>query len=346
MKMGGVVTVSDYRPVCAKELQPGDVIRAVNGDANFDPVRLPDLVHELVGQGKAVTLQVARGASTFDLKVDPRALEGRGTWIEERPGFASPMGFPALGFSYKVEPEVVAVAPGSPAEKAGLKAGDTIKVVVSEREGKKDTMELGEKFSWPYIFDTLQEAPPGDTYTCTVLGSDGQERTTTPMKPVPDPTWYRATRGLPLEAETRLHIADGAWDAILIGARESYRFVGRIYLNLYSLVRGDISYKLVNGPIKLAEMTYLIAYQGFIDLLHFLAIISINLAIVNFLPIPVLDGGHMVLLLAEKIRGRPLNDTWIVIVSYIGLAIVATLMLSTIFLDISKFAWFRNLFGW
>jgi len=346
MKMGGIVTVSDYRPACAKELQPGDVIRAVNGDTTFDPVRLPDMVHELVGQGKAVTLQVARAASTFEVKVDPKALEGRGTWIEERPNFASPMGFPALGFSFNVEPEIVAVAPGSPAEKAGLKVGDTVKVVISEREKLKDTMELGEKFSWPYIFDSMQEAPPEVTYALKVVGADGQERTTEPMTPVADPTWFRPARGLPLEPETRLHIADGPWDAVVIGARESYRFVGRIYLNLYSLVRGDISYKLVNGPIKLAEMTYLIAYQGFIDLLHFLAIISINLAIVNFLPIPVLDGGHMVLLLAEKIRGRPLSDTWIVIVSYIGLAIVATLMLSTIFLDITKFAWFRNLFGW
>jgi len=93
-------------------------------------------------------------------------------------------------------------------------------------------------------------------------------------------------------------------------------------------------------------MTYLIAHQGVIDLLHFLAIISINLAIVNFLPIPVLDGGHMVLLLAEKVRGRPLHETWVIVATYIGLSIVLLLMVSTIFIDITKFAWFQKLFNW
>ncbi|MFT3879185.1 MAG: site-2 protease family protein [Gemmatales bacterium] len=149
-----------------------------------------------------------------------------------------------------------------------------------------------------------------------------------------------------MEPETRLRVADNIWDAIVIGARESYRFVGRIYLNLYSLIRGDISVKLLNGPLGLAEMTYRVANIGLIDLLHLLAIISINLAIVNFLPIPVLDGGHMVLLIAEKIRGKPLNETWVMVITYIGLAIVLSLMLATVFLDFTKYAWFQKLFGW
>jgi regulator of sigma E protease len=180
----------------------------------------------------------------------------------------------------------------------------------------------------------------------TVVDAGGEEQTTGEIKPVPDSSWFRYSRGLPLEPETRVRIAENLWDAIEIGARESYRFVGRIYLNLYSLVRGDISPKLLSGPIRLAEMTYLIAHQGLVDLLHFLAIISINLAIVNFLPIPVLDGGHMVLLLAEKIRGRPLNETWVLVVTYIGLLIVLLLMVSTIFIDITKFVWFQRLFNW
>jgi regulator of sigma E protease len=353
MKMGPVVAVTPNRPAFMKDLQPGDDIQAVNGDVEFDPMRLPDLVHDLVTQGKPVTLQVTRWDTKFEIAVDAKTLEGRGTWIEQSPVNNSPMAFPALGFSYRVERQIAAVTPGSLAEQAGLKAGDVVKKVhyehpeAGEINEFQDDMDFEERYAWPYLFVLQQEMhPPTTQYTFTVVGADGQERTTKPIQGVPDPTWFRPTRGLGLEPEMNLRVAENVWDAIVIGARESYRFVGRIYLNLYSLIRGDMSVKMLSGPIKLAEFTYRIAYQGFIDLLHFLAIISINLAVVNFLPIPVLDGGHMALLIAEKVRGRPLNDTWTMIVSYIGLAIVATLMLSTIFLDITKYAWFQKLFNW
>lgn len=184
------------------------------------------------------------------------------------------------------------------------------------------------------------------SYTMTLVDAQGAERTFENLHTVEDKNWYFYNRGLVLEPEMRVRIADNIGDAIVLGARESYRFVGRIYLNLYSLIRGDISVKLLNGPLGLAEMTYRVANIGLIDLLHLLAIISINLAIVNFLPIPVLDGGHMVLLLAEKIRGKPLNDTWVTIITYIGLAIVLSLMLATVFLDFTKYTWFQKMFNW
>jgi regulator of sigma E protease len=348
MKIGPIVSLSESRPECSKSLQIGDLITALNGDANFDPMRLPDQVHELVKEGKPATLQIQRGDKTFPLVVDPKALAGRGTWVEEVPVLKCPMAFPALGFSYRVEDQIAGIAPSSPAEKAGLHVGDTIKELQVENKDtdlkKKFTFDKG--YAWPYFFSAMQDQSPDTLYSLTVVDAQGVERTSGAMNPVPDKTWYRYSRGLPLEVETRLRVAQNLWDAIEIGGRESYRFVGRIYLNLYSLIRGDISPELLAGPIKLAEMTYLIAHQGFIDLLHFLAIISINLAIVNFLPIPVLDGGHMVLLLAEKVRGRPLHETWVIVATYIGLAIVLLLMVSTIFIDITKFAWFQKLFNW
>jgi regulator of sigma E protease len=349
MKIGPIVSLSDFRPECSKGVQVGDVITALNGDANFDPMRLPDQVHELVNAGKSATLQIQRDGKNFPLVVDPEALKGRGTWVEESPVNNTPMAFPALGFSYQVTNQIAGVTPGSPADKAGLKVGETIKHVkyVNEEEKLDESFDLGEQFAWPYAFSWMQMAlPPSTQYILTVVDAQGNERTTAPLTPIVDKTWYRYSRGLPLEVETSIRVASNFWDAIEIGGRESYRFVGRIYLNLYSLIRGDLSPKLLAGPIKLAEMTYLIAHQGIIDLLHFLAIISINLAIVNFLPIPVLDGGHMVLLLAEKVRGRPLHETWVIVATYIGLSIVLLLMVSTIFIDITKFAWFQKLFNW
>lgn len=348
MTMGPIVSLSENRPAISKELQVGDLITAINGNKDFDPLQLPDMVDLLARTGKPVTLQIKRGEKTFDISVDKNVLAQRGTWMESSPINNSPMAFPALGFSYTVGNVIAGVASGSPADKASIKVGETIKQVSYENKTPefKDKFELGEKYGWAYAFAWMQDLPPETQYTLTLVNSSGAERTIESLLTVPDPNWFFYTRGLHLEPETQIRIAENILDAIVIGARESYRFVGRIYLNLYSLIRGDISVKLLNGPLGLAEMTYRVANIGLIDLLHLLAIISINLAIVNFLPIPVLDGGHMVLLIAEKIRGKPLNETWVAVITYIGLAIVLSLMLATIFLDFTKYAWVKALFGW
>ena len=65
----------------------------------------------------------------------------------------------------------------------------------------------------------------------------------------------------------------------------------------------------LGGPITIAQVGLLAADTGLTDLIHFLGILSINLAVLNFLPIPPLDGGQMVFLVAEKVRGRPLPDS-------------------------------------
>jgi regulator of sigma E protease len=349
MTMGPIVSFSNFRPIVSKELQEGDLIVALNGKTDFDPLQLPDLVHQATRLGKPATLQIRRGEKTFELNITHKDLENRSTWVESSPIGNSPMAFPALGFSYSVSNVVAGVMPDSPAAKQGIKPGDVVKKMsfFNAEPKVQDKFDLDERISWPYIFHHIQTTlPPSTEYSLTVADSTGQERTIDKLTTVNVPDWYYYSRGLLLEPEQRIRVAENIWDAIVIGGRESYRFVGRIYLNLYSLLRGSISVKLLNGPLGLAEMTYRVANIGLIDLLHLLAVISINLAIVNFLPIPVLDGGHMVLLIAEKIRGKKLSETWEVIITYIGLAIVLTLMLGTVFLDLTKYAWFKSLFGW
>lgn len=348
MTMGPIVSVSNFQPAFANAVQVGDTIVSLNGKTDFDPLQLPDLVHRITQQGKPVTLGIKRGDKTFDLEITSKDVANRGTWNESAPLGNTPMAFPALGISYSVSNTVAGVTPDSPAAKQGVKPGDVIKRMAYLNKEPKfdDKFEMDDRISWPYVFYRMQEFPPTTEYTITIADKAGAERTLEKMTTVTIPDWYYYSRGLLLEPEQRIRVAENIWDAIVIGGRESYRFVGRIYLNLYSLLRGSISVKLLNGPLGLAEMTYRVAKIGLIDLLHLLAVISINLAIVNFLPIPVLDGGHMVLLIAEKIRGKKLSETWEVIITYIGLAIVLTLMLGTVFLDLTKYAWFKSLFGW
>jgi regulator of sigma E protease len=85
--------------------------------------------------------------------------------------------------------------------------------------------------------------------------------------------------------------------------------------------------KLISGPITLARLSYLFAGEDIWTLLLFLGLISINLAVVNFLPIPVLDGGHMVFLIYEGLRGKPPPVAVQAGLTYLGLGLVLTLML-------------------
>ncbi|MFT3879186.1 MAG: site-2 protease family protein [Gemmatales bacterium] len=171
MAMGPIISLSEFRPAITKELQIGDLITAVNGNKDFDPLQLPDMVDQLARTGKPVTLQIKRGEKAFDISVDKSVVAQRGTWMESSPNANTPMAFPALGFSYSVGNVIAGVTPGSPAEKAGIKAGETIKQVAYENKEPefKDKFELGEKFGWPFAFDWMQTLPPETQYSLTIV---------------------------------------------------------------------------------------------------------------------------------------------------------------------------------
>ena len=111
----------------------------------------------------------------------------------------------------------------------------------------------------------------------------------------------------------------------------------------------DLVLRLANqhGNLGIVQMLQIMQYDDFAHqrretvqsiehLIHFLGILSINLAVLNFLPIPPLDGGQMVFLLAEKVRGRPLPDSALIAGTYAGLLFVLGLMAFVIFQDVSR----------
>jgi regulator of sigma E protease len=101
---------------------------------------------------------------------------------------------------------------------------------------------------------------------------------------------------------------------------------------------GRISIKNFGGPITIARGAYVFASLDFTEFLFFLGLISINLAVVNFLPIPILDGGHMVFLLYEGIRRKPASEGVRVFATYVGLAMILCLMIFVLYLDVTR--WF------
>ncbi|HEX4591309.1 MAG TPA: site-2 protease family protein, partial [Gemmataceae bacterium] len=145
------------------------------------------------------------------------------------------------------------------------------------------------------------------------------------------------SRGIIFEADTRLEKADSLAQAISMGVRHTGRLIYRIYQNLAAMARGDISFpKNASGPIDIGAVAYNIAGDSLPLFVLFIGMISVNLAVINFLPIPVLDGGHMVFLGYEWLRGRPAPEAIRVAATFVGLAMIASLMLFVIFLDVQK----------
>jgi regulator of sigma E protease len=157
-----------------------------------------------------------------------------------------------------------------------------------------------------------------------------------------DANWPTDDRGLIFQQDFRTQKATDIADALNLGGRRTVRFIKEVYMNLYAMIFGRVSAKTMSGPLTIANVSYRFAGEDFWQFLLFIGMISVNLAVVNFLPIPVLDGGHMVFLILEKILGRPVPERVFAFAMYLGLAMILSLMIFVITLDIRRlfFGWF------
>lgn len=109
-----------------------------------------------------------------------------------------------------------------------------------------------------------------------------------------------------------------------------------VVMGFVSIIKRLIPVETIGGPIMIAQVIHQGAQSGFFDVLELAAIISINLAIINLLPIPVLDGGHIVYCLLEMIFRRPVNDRWKAVATRIGIMFLLLLMSLAIFNDVRR----------
>ncbi|HDZ22741.1 hypothetical protein LCGC14_0451600 [marine sediment metagenome] len=124
--------------------------------------------------------------------------------------------------------------------------------------------------------------------------------------------------------------------ALAWGIEEVRYNVVMAYANLRALLQGTVSTKELRGPIGIADIAVQVARQGAIRFVYFMSMISVMLAVINFLPLPVLDGGHAVFLLIEKIRGRPLSVKIMNAVQIGGLVLLLGLVLIVTWRDVER----------
>ncbi|MCO5169648.1 MAG: RIP metalloprotease RseP [Planctomycetes bacterium] len=132
-------------------------------------------------------------------------------------------------------------------------------------------------------------------------------------------------------------IRRGPLQAVALGMHQTAIQTQRIFMMLRSFLTGDVSPRELGGPIQIVSVAYTVATKDtFAKLMHLLAILSVNLAVINILPIPVLDGGHIFFLILEKLKGRPVSNDVLAYAQWVGLFLILGLMALVFFNDIRR----------
>ncbi|ADU63193.1 MAG: RIP metalloprotease RseP [Pseudodesulfovibrio sp.] len=226
-----------------------------------------------------------------------------------------------------VMPTVGEVMPDSPALAAGLKKNDRIISIdgkpIDSWSEMVETIRAGNDTSLRFVVQRGDESLSLDVTpkVNTVKNLFGEE-VTVPMVGIGQGgvIEYRPVDGV------------GAQIALV----HTWTMSTVVVKGFVSIIERLIPVESIGGPIMLAQMVHNSAQSGFYDLLAMVAIISINLAIINLLPIPVLDGGHIVYFLLEMIFRRPISDRWKAAATRVGILILLMLMSLAIFNDVRR----------
>jgi membrane-associated protease RseP (regulator of RpoE activity) len=339
---------------------------------DLDPERLPfQLAHEAAAHDgkKNVILTVRPEPSESNRNPQGRTcppVPWDARWdndLEVPLSVASPLAIPQLGLAYWVSSQIVQVDADSPAATGGKEKDDQIEKVIplgkgdtikefryqqlssySNKKGWGQWIKLESERngvtrydSWAWPFQKVQLNDYKKVQVRINRPGDEQMNDDITLTAREDTSWPIASRGITLLPDFRLQKADSLGQALVMGGRETRDMIGIMYLQLRSLLTGRVSLKGLGGPIRMGVEGFDIAQSNNYLLLLYLAMISINLAVVNFLPIPILDGGHMVFLIYEKLRGRPPTEKVRAVATYIGLATIAFLMLFVFYQDIQNY---------
>lgn len=344
--IGKVEAIRLGSPAAKAGLQARDQIAKVDGlsvESDLDPFRLTEYFSERAGEEVEVTVsRPVEGDSPQELtlKITP---DDRGAWSEPPLTPGSLLSIPSIGAAYHLLPRVYSVEEGSVADKNGVQMRDSLSKVILKKSAESpadqlaaDTFELPiEETNTAFAMWVIQEAARSRSVTFEFKRGEDTKPIVVEMEPQPIEDWYMPTsRGLVLSAEMTMQSADDLQGAIAMSGRYTITSMEDIYLTLRGLIMGSISHKGLSGPVNIAKMAYGFADLGIGHFLRFLGLISVNLAVINFLPIPVLDGGHMVFLMWEGLFRRKPPEKVVNFAHLVGFVLILSMMGFVLYQDI------------
>lgn len=231
-------------------------------------------------------------------------------------------------------PKIGEIFPGSPAEKAGLQKGD----LITEINGKSI------KSFEDILLELRKEEAPQEIELKVQRGTEILLFKVKPDLMEGTNIFGKKTRvpfiGVKSSSE-QIHERLDPISAFGLAAKKVYDFTALTFLAIYKLFTGELPFSTLGGPITIGKFAGDSARLGIVAFISFMALLSINLGVLNILPLPMLDGGHLVIFGIEALRGNPLSLKTQELIFKIGLVLIIALSIAVFYNDI-----LRMLSGW
>jgi len=311
-----IEAVAADSPAAKAGLMVGDQIKKIDGRDIATRVELLDAAAK--GKGAPLTLEVLRDGRIQTVTVTPVTAPGQSAQNEESGYY--------LGIE-EIPPVVNEVVPGKPAAAAGFKEGDRVLSIegnpihtwtqmtglVKESPGKPlhvDVLREGQRISLTVTPNAETTTVNGQSVQIGKIGIAG-----------PDRSLMRSANPL---------------TALYNGLEATWKWTELTVVGLYKMIVGDISSKNIGGPLTIAKISGEAAAQGPANVVFLIALLSINLGVLNLLPIPILDGGHLLFFLIEGILRKPLGERHRELAQQVGLVLLVGVMIFAFWNDLER----------
>jgi len=310
-------------PAAFAQLMPGDQINKINGELTPTWSSVNQAFMTIAEQGGTAELSVL----TQDIEHLRRIEITKQSLLTDEPkSIIKQLGL--VPMLYDLKPVIGQVMPQQAAELAGLQTGDIILLT----DGQKID-------SWRAWVEVIKASP--ETELTIALNRDNRLTTLT-LKPNRSEEGHgfigagvdATATAMPDSLKSELRY--GPLEGIVKAVNMTWQMSSLTIKSFIAMLKGELSSKNLGGPISIAQFAGASADKGITAFISFLAIISISLGILNLLPIPILDGGHLMLYFFEWLRGKPISETVQLQGQKIGLILLLTLMFFAFFNDLSR----------
>ncbi|MXZ73225.1 MAG: RIP metalloprotease RseP [Acidobacteria bacterium] len=292
--------------------------------------------------GEQIVSVAGRAVETWDdlfVAVMPRAEReiavvvrdtlGRERTLDVVPAARTEFEMGDLGVGPEMRPQIISVAPGDPADRAGLQVGDLIVAIDGADVAGGDFVDR---------ISSSADRP----LALTIRRGDRTEQ----VRVTPEMQGDRAMIGVGFSPYELQVVEPGFFEAFSMSLERNYEWSGLIFQTLAGLLTAETSPRQLVGPVGIAQLSGGAAQVGWVALFSLMAMISLNLGILNLLPIPILDGGHIFIMAMEGVSRRDFSIRVKERMLLAGFVVLMMLMVTVIYNDLTRIEWIEAFMPW